>query len=125
MRIMFKNQAVLTCTRFTFVAIAQNILGLGRLLRNERPLQAGVEPGSSAPTQPGVLNLINNSFGLHAERLLHGFVAVEFEIAIDMGRTLTKTFGNDLYFVGMGNQISHFEIRNSEQRRSSPSNSAF
>jgi hypothetical protein len=33
-----------------------------------------------------------------------------------MGRTLSKTFGDDLYFVGMGNKISHFEMQNSEVR---------
>ncbi len=63
--------------------------------------------GAAAAAQFEVLDLVDDGVRLHGERLLHGLVAVEFEIAVEVGRTHAKALGDDLYFVGMGNQISH------------------
>ena len=64
-------------------------------------------PAPPRPRKPGILDLINDGVRLHGERLLHGLVAVQFEVAVDIGRTLAKAPGDDLYLVGMGDQISH------------------
>ena len=106
-RIMLENQPVFAGAGLALVAVAQNILGLRRLLGHERPLHPGGEAGAAASAQPGVLDLIDDRVRLHAERLLHGLVAVEFEVAIDVGRTLAEAPGDDFYLVGMGNQVSH------------------
>ena len=63
--------------------------------------------GPAASAQARVLYLINDCIGLHGESLLHGFVAVQFEVAIDVRRALSKALRDDLYFVGMGNERSH------------------
>src|SRR2546423_414328 len=110
MRIVLEDQAVLARAGLALVAIAQNILGLRRLLGHERPLHPGGEARASAPAKPGVLDLIDNGVGLHGDRLLDGLVAVEFEVAIDISRTLAEAPGDDSYLVGMGDQISHFVI---------------
>ena len=68
------------------------------------------KPAPPRPRKPGVLDLIDDRVRLHGERLLHGLVAVEFEVAIDVGRTLAEAPGDDFYLVGMGYQISHFVI---------------
>ena len=36
-----------------------------------------------------------------------GLVAVQLEIAVEVGRAHAKALGDDLYFIGMGNEISH------------------
>ena len=59
------------------------------------------------PPFPAVVGLwggptvINNGVGFHPERLLHGLVAVQFEIAVDIRRTLAESPGDDFYLVGM------------------------
>ncbi len=107
---MLENQAIFAGAGFALVAIAQDILRLGRLLGHERPLHPRRESRAAAPAQAGILDLVNNGVRFHGERLLHGFVAVQFEIAVDVGRTLAKAPGDDLYLVGMGDQVSHEEI---------------
>ena len=82
--------------------------GFGRLLGDERPLHPGAEARAAAPPQAGVLDLIDDGVRLHAERLLHGLVAVQLEIAVNIGRTLAEALGDDLDLVGMGNERSHF-----------------
>ena len=110
MRIMLEDQAVFAGARLALVAVAQNILGLRRLLGHERPLHPGGEARAAAPAKPRVLDLIDDGVRRHGERLLHGLVAVEFEVAIDFSRTLAEAPGYDLYLIGMGDQISHFVI---------------
>ena len=41
------------------------------------------------------------------KRLLDGLVAIEFQVAVDVGRALTESLRDHSYFIGMGNQISH------------------
>src|SRR5690242_18249540 len=107
MRIMLKNQTVLAGAGLALVAVTQYILGLGRLLRNERPRHPGRKPRTPAPAQPRILHFIDDGVRLHGKRLLDSLVAVEFEVAIDVRRTHAKAPGDDLYLIGMGDQISH------------------
>ena len=101
---MLENQPVFAGAGLALIAVAQNVFRLGRLLGHERPLHPGRESRAAAPAQAGILHLINNGVRLHGERLLHGFVAVEFEVAVDVGRAQAKAPGDDLYLVGMGDQ---------------------
>src|SRR5207245_2931030 len=52
MRIMLEDEPVFASSRFTLVAIAKNVLGLGGLLGNKRPFQAGVKSCATASAQP-------------------------------------------------------------------------
>jgi len=104
-RILLEDQAIFAGAGLAFVSVAQNILGLGRLLGHERPLHAGREASTAAAAQAGVLDFVDDGVRLHGERLLHGLVAVE--VTVDIGRALAEAPGDDLYFVGMGNQVSH------------------
>ena len=106
-RIVLENQPVFAGPGLALVAIAQNVFRLGRLLGHERPLHPGRESRPAAPAQAGILDLIDDGVRLHAERLLHGLVAVKLEVAVDVGRTHAKAPGDDFYLVGMGDQISH------------------
>src|SRR4029077_20527416 len=90
-------------------AIAQNILRLGRLFGHERPLHPRRESCPAASAQTRILDLIDNGVRLHGERLLQSLVAVQFEITIDVGRTLAEAPGDNLYLVGMGDKVSHWD----------------
>ncbi len=90
MRIVLKDQPVFAGAGLALIAVAQHIFRLRRLLRNERPLHSSVESRAAAPAQAGILDLIDDGVRLHAERLLHGLVAVKLEIAVDIRRALPK-----------------------------------
>ena len=109
-RIMFENQAVFAGARLALVAVAEHIFRLGRLLRDKGPLHSRTESGAAPSAQAGVLHLIDDRVRAHAHSLLHGFVAVELEIALDIGSALTKALRDHAYLVGMGNERSHKTI---------------
>ena len=98
---MLEDQPVFASARLALVAIAQHILRHRRLLGHERPLHPGRESGATAPAQSGILDLINNGVRFHRERLLHGLVAVQFEVPVNIRRAQSKAPGYDLYLVGM------------------------
>src|SRR5262249_10336306 len=87
-------------------------LRLWGLLGNKRPLHPGREAGAAAPAQPRVLDLIDDRVWLHRERLLHSLVAVELKIAIEVRRALAEAAGDDLYFVGMRDEVCHLYLGN-------------
>src|SRR5262249_60946913 len=93
--------------RFALVAITEDIFRLGGLLRNERPLHARVESRAAPAAQSRVLHLVDDRVRLHAERFFDSLVAVEFEIAVDVGGALTKALRNHLYLIAMGNKFGH------------------
>ena len=39
--------------------------------------------------------------------LLQGLVAIQFQIAVEVGGAQAKALGDDLHFIGMGDEISH------------------
>src|SRR5580692_12810459 len=106
--VVLKNQTVFTGARFALISIAQNVFWFRGLLGHERPFHPSVESSPPAAAQAGILHQIDNLIRLHSKRFLDGFIAVELTVAIDISRTLAKAFGDDLHFVGMGNQVSHF-----------------
>src|SRR5450759_5276673 len=102
MWIVFENQAVLAGAGLALISVAEHIFRLGRLFRNKRPLHSRAETGATASAQAGILDLIDDGVRLQGESFLHGFVAVQLEIAIDIRRALTKALRDHAYLVGMG-----------------------
>ena len=100
-RIMFKDQPVFASARFALVTVAQHVLGFGRLLGNERPLQPRRKPRTPTTSQVRRLYLVDDRVRFHAERLLDRLVAVEFQIAIEIRRAPAESLGDDLHFIGM------------------------
>ena len=102
-RIVLEDQPVFAGAGLALVAVAQHVLRLGRLLGHERPLHAGGESGAAAAAQVRRLHLVDDGVRLHGQRLLQRLVAVELEVAVEVGRAHAKALGDDLYFIGMGN----------------------
>ncbi len=106
-RIVLEDEAVFAGAGLALVAVAEHVLRLGRLLGHERPLHAGREARATAAAQVRRLDLVDDGVGAHADGLLQGLVAVELKIAVEVGRAQAKALGDDLYLIGMGNEISH------------------
>ena len=107
MRVVFENEPILASARLALISIAKNVFRLWRLLGHERPLQTRVESCPTAPAKPGSLHQVHNLIRLHGESFLDRFVAIKLEIAVEIGRTLPEAAGDDLYFIGMGNERCH------------------
>ncbi len=100
-RVVLEDQAILAGPRLGLVSVAEHVLGLGRFLRNEGPFHARRETRAAASAQIGRFHLVDDCLRSNLQRLLHGLVAVEFEIAVDVGGAHAKAPGNDLDLVGM------------------------
>ena len=62
--------------------------------------------GKPAPPRPRRFDAFTSlmmASGSIADGLLQRLVAVELEVAVEIGRTHAKALGDDLYFIGMGN----------------------
>ncbi len=62
--------------------------------------------GKPAPPRPRRFDAFTSlmmASGSHREGLLQGLVAVQFEIAVEIGRAQAEALGDDLHFIGMGN----------------------
>src|SRR5262252_7322305 len=59
-RIVLEDQAVFASAGLTFVAVAKNVLRLGRLFGNKRPLYPSGEARAAAPAEAGRLHLVDN-----------------------------------------------------------------
>src|SRR5262249_43915286 len=70
-----------------FVGVAAEVVRLAAVLRHERPLEAGREPGAAPSAQSGVLDLLDHRFRRHAQGLLEPFVAAALHPAIEAART--------------------------------------
>ena len=106
-RIVQEDQVVLAGAGLAFVAVDQNVLGLGRLLGHERPLQAGGKARAAAAAQIGGLHLVDDPVGALRQAFLRGFVAAELDVLVDIGRALAEATGHDLDFIGMRDQPRH------------------
>ncbi len=106
-RIVLEDEAVFAGAGLALVTVAQHVLRLGRLLGHERPLHAGRKSRAAAAAQVRLLHLVDDGVGRHAERFLQRLVAVELEIAVERGRAHAKALGDDLHFIGMGDQVCH------------------
>src|ERR1039458_5303872 len=59
-------------------------------------------PPPRDPREPQIFPLINNGVRFHAERFLHGLVAAQFKITVNIHCTLPKAPGDDLYLLSAG-----------------------
>ncbi len=106
-RIVKEDEVILAGAGLALVAVDEDVFWLGRLLGNEGPLHASGEACAAAAPQAGGLHLFDDPFGALREALLRGLVAAELEVAIDLGRALTEAAGDDLDFIGMGDEPRH------------------
>ena len=103
-----KDQVVFAGAGLAFIAVDQDILGLRRLLRHERPLHAGREASAAAAAQVGGLHLGDDAIRAHAQWPSGSLVAVELDVFVDVGRALAKAEGDDIDFIGMGDELGHY-----------------
>src|ERR1035437_2683781 len=105
--IVLEDKAVFAGAGLALVAVAQHVLRLRGLLGHKRPLHASGEAGAPTATQIRRLDFVDDGIRPHRDGLLHGLVAVQFEIAVEIGRTHAEALGDDLDLIGMGNEICH------------------
>ena len=105
--VVLEDEAVLAGAGLALIAVAQHVLGLGALLGDEGPLHAGGEAGAAASAQVAGFDFVDDAVGTEFERLLQGLVAVEFEIAVKVGRALAEALADDFDLIGMGDQGCH------------------
>ena len=87
MWIAFQHMAVHECTWVAFVCVADNILGVAFCLTTQFPLSTGWEPGASATTQIGFLDICNDLVWGHLkERFLQRFVSTYRQIVLNFAR---------------------------------------
>src|ERR1051326_1067358 len=101
MRVVLEDQPIFAGAGLALVTIAQNVFWLWSGLGNKRPLQPRAESRTAASAQARIFHQIDDVIRRHGQRLLHRFVAVQLQIAVDTGRTFAKAFGDDLDLVGM------------------------
>src|SRR5438045_4548603 len=104
MRIVLRDQPIFASSRFRLIPVDQDVLGLLRLLRHERPFHACWKSGAAAPTQIRGLYLINNLVRLHGHRLLRSLVAVKLKVATDISRALIEALRNDTHLLRMAEE---------------------
>ena len=105
--IVLEDEAVLAGSGLALIAVAEYVLGLGALLGDERPLHARGESGAAASAEIAGLHLVDDGVGTEFEGLPHGLVAVEFEIAVEVGSAETEAPADDFDLIGMGDQVCH------------------
>src|SRR5215467_14622276 len=103
MRIVFQNETVFAGARFAFVAVDQDVLRLGRVFRDKRPLHPSREAGAPTPAKVGRLDLVDDLVRLHFQRLAYSLVTIKLEVTIDVRSAFAKAVGNNSNLVGMGN----------------------
>src|SRR3954471_24342241 len=93
--VLLEDQAVFAGARLGFVAIHQNVFRFGGFFRNEAPLHSGREAGAAASAKVGSLHLVDDRVGRHLQGFLHGLIAIELEVSLDVSGTFAKALGND------------------------------
>ncbi len=66
------------------------------------------KPAPPRPRRFAGLHLVDDPVGTLREAFLDGFVAAKFEVAVDVGRAHAEAAGDDLDFIGMGDEPRHF-----------------
>ncbi len=107
MRIVQEDQVILAGSGLAFVAVDEDVLGLGGLPGNEGPLHARREARAAASAQATGLHLVDDPLGGLREAFFHGLIAAQFEIAVDVRRAFAEAAGDDLDFIGMGDEPRH------------------
>src|SRR5581483_4992897 len=86
MRVPLHELAVVEGPRLGFVDVHDEIRGLAGVLRDERPLDAGREAGTPAPSKTGCLHDLDDLLRAHREGPSQPFVAARLEVAVDPDR---------------------------------------
>src|SRR6187402_49563 len=108
MRIVKKYDVVLAGSGLRLIAVYKDVLRLLRNLGDKAPLHARRESCAAATTQAARLHLRDHPFGAVRNGILHGLVAVQFDVLIDLCRALSKPAREDLDFIGMRNKDWHY-----------------
>src|SRR5215471_10369737 len=98
---MFQNKTIFAGARFTFVAVDQDVLRLGRVFRDKRPLHSSREAGAPTPAKVGRLDLVDDLVRLHFQRLAYSLVPIKLEVTIDVRSAFAKTLRDNSNFVRM------------------------
>ncbi len=75
-RVFHQEFSILTRTRFAFVGVARQVTRK-HILGQERPLETGREPSTTASAQPGSLHHFHNFVRLFGERLFQRLVPIQ------------------------------------------------
>jgi hypothetical protein len=81
---------ILTGAGFAFVAVDEDVLGLGGLPGNERPLHAGGKARAATAAEARCLHFLDDPLGSLREAFFDGLVTAEFEVSIDVRRSKTE-----------------------------------
>jgi hypothetical protein len=103
MRVLMENVAVFECAWLRFIAVADQIDGLGVVRRNECPLHAGGESCSATTPEAGFFDFLGDVLWCHSDGFFQLLVAAVAEIAID-GRIVIRAidiFENQAILTGM------------------------
>ena len=85
-RVALEEDPVLERAGLGFVGVADEVVGLGGLARDRRPLAAGREGGATAAQEAGLGDLGDDPLGAHLEGAGQGRVAAVGAVVIERGR---------------------------------------
>jgi len=105
--VVLEDEAVFAGAGFAFVSVDQDVFRFCGLLGDERPFHSGREPGAAAAAQVGGLHLGNDAVRAEFDGLACGFVSIQLEVLVNVGRTLAKAVRDHLDFIWMGDEIGH------------------
>lgn len=95
--------AILKCSRFRFICIADQVNGFGVVGGNESPLDPSRESRSSTSTQAGGFDFSDDGLRVHGETFLEHFISTIIQICIDglIPAFAVDIFKNEAVFVGV------------------------
>ncbi|GJD83145.1 hypothetical protein HPGCJGGD_1008 [Methylobacterium haplocladii] len=100
-RIVPHDLSVLAGAGLRFVGIDDEIVRPPvRLLRHERPLQAGREAGATAAAQAGALHLVDDPVPTHVEQELGAVPSAALLRRVEIGRVQAVEVGEDAILIG-------------------------
>jgi hypothetical protein len=85
MGVVMQNIPILEGAGLGLVTVAGDVVRLAVIMPDESPLHSAGETCTTATTEVGLLDLINNLFGLHPESFLELGVATVLYVAINVG----------------------------------------
>ena len=81
--ILMHDVAVFERSRFGFIAVTDEVNGLGVVRWDESPLHARWEASTTTTSEASGFNFIGDGLGLHRDRFFQLIIAAVFEVAID------------------------------------------
>src|SRR5579884_925374 len=110
MRIVQKDQVVLASPRLALVTIYKDVFGPFRLLGYKRPLHPGRKACATASAKTAGLHLVDDPVRALLNGKLGGLITIQFEVFVNIFRTKAKAAGDDLYFIGVGDEPWHLTL---------------